>query len=416
MRMPTPTQELPTITYAAFLGNHPTISLAELRSVVPDLAVRRMIGQTVAIFSTTMKLDNEDLQNWGGIFMLAREIPGKHKHQDLPALLHAEVAKVKGKMTFSIRAYGVPHHIVHNLYRDCKNYIKKQDMPVRYIGNEHKAPVSVQLHDEGLITGKNGREMVMLGDEESDFLWIGVTIAAQDPDAYTKRDMEKPVRDTRVGLLPPKLAQIMLNLGFWVAKQTDPSIKKTMIVLDPFCGTGVIPMESLIRNWPILASDASLKAVTGTEKNIEWIRKERKILKRDVPSETWKQDATKAFDLKKLPNVIVTETSLGPNLTDRPAAKDATKFRSECDDLETAFLQNVAKTLPGVPVVATFPIWYVKAGPIFIEKTYKKLADIGFEPILPSGSVGDSPERTSLIYRRPDQFVGREIVILKPIK
>ncbi len=175
-------------------------------------------------------------------------------------------------------------------------------------------------------------------------------------------------------------------------------------------------MEALIRGWPVLASDNSVKAVTGSEKNMDWIRKERKILKRDVPSEVWKHDATKTFDLKKLPNVIVTETTLGPALSDRPAAKDATKFRTECDDLETAFLQNVAKNLPGVPVVATFPIWYVKAGPIFIEKTYKKLKDIGFEAVLPSGTAGDTPERTSLIYRRPDQFVGREIVILKPLK
>lgn len=413
--MPTPNQGQ-TFTYAAFLGNHPNISLAELRSSIPDFAIRRMIGQTVAIFSTQMKLDNDDLQNWGGLFMLAREIPGKHKTNDLPALLHAEVAHVKGKVTFSIRAYGIAHHVIHGLYRDCKNYLKKKEMPVRYVGNEHKPTVSAQLHDEGMITGKNGREMVLLADDDNDFLWVGVMIAAQDPDAYTKRDMEKPVRDTRVGLLPPKLAQIMLNLGFWVAKQHDPSIKKTITVLDPFCGTGVIPLESLIRGWPVLASDNSVKAVSGTEKNIEWIRKERKILKRDVPSDAWKHDATKAFDLKKLPNVIVTETSLGPNLTDRPAAKDATKFRGECDDLELAFLQNVAKTLPGVPVVATFPIWYVKAGPMFIEKTYKKLGDIGFEAVLPSGSVGDTPERNTLIYRRAEQFVGREIVILKPLK
>jgi hypothetical protein len=34
--------------------------------------------------------------------------------------------------------------------------------------------------------------------------------------AYAKRDMGKPVRDTGVGLLPPKLAQILLNFGSWL--------------------------------------------------------------------------------------------------------------------------------------------------------------------------------------------------------
>lgn len=404
------------ITYAAFLGNHPNISLSELRAAIPDFAVKRMVGTGIAIFTTEKELDNDDLQTWGGVFLLAREIAGKPSIGDVPRLLHEQVTGVKGKVTFSLRGFGVARPVVHRLYRDCKAYLKKQGMSVRYIGNEHKPAVSVQLHDEGLITGKDGAEIVLLSNEDGDFLWIGRTVAAQDPDAYTRRDMEKPVRDTRAGLLPPKLAQIMLNLGYWIAKETDPSVKKTITVYDPFCGTGVIPMETLIRGWEVLASDLSQKAVAGCETNLDWIRKERKILKRDVPSEVWKQDASKPFKLKDAPNVIVTETMLGPALSDRPNAKDAAKYRSEVDDLETAFLENVAESLPGVPVVATFPVWYVKTGPIFVEKTWKKLKDIGFEPVLPQGAPADVPERTSLLYRRSDQFVGREIVILKPLK
>lgn len=374
-----------------------------------------MIGQTVAIFSTAAPLANKDLQVWGGVFLLAREIPGAHELNDIPRLLREETKDVRGKVTFSLRALGVDKRKVHNLYRDIKNYLKKEGIPVRYIGNEQKPTVSAQLHDAGLITGKKGCEIVMLGDEENDFLWVGRMIAAQDPDRYTKRDMLKPVRDTRAGLLPPKLAQIMLNFGNWVAREVNPGLKKTVTVFDPFCGTGVIPMETILRGWPILGSDVSLKAVNGTEKNLDWIRKEEKILKRDVPSTLWKQDATKPFELKELPDVIVTETSLGPALTERANAKDAAKFRTECDALEIAFLENVAKTLPGVPVVATFPLWYVKAGPIFLEKVWKKLPDIGFTAVLPQGAVADSPGRTSLIYRRTEQFVGREIVILKPL-
>lgn len=403
-------------TYAAFLGNHPTISLAELRAFVPDFTVRRMIGPAIAIFDTAQTLSNKDLDAWGGIFMMAQELPGSHSIKDVPELLHKTVSNVKGKVTFSIRSSGVDKRAIHNLYRDCKKKLTGNSIPTRYIGNEMKPAVSVQLHQEGLITGKNGAEIVLLGDDEDSFLWVGRTIAAQDPNAYTKRDMEKPVRDTRAGLLPPKLAQIMLNLGYWVAHQQNPSLKKKINVYDPFCGTGVIPIESLIRGWPIWASDLSVKAVNGCEKNLDWIRKEMKILKKDVASEVWKHDATKTFDLPVTPDVIVTETMLGPALADRPNSKDAAKYRVECDDLEIAFLQNVAQSLPGVPVVATFPCWYLKTGPIFLEKVWKKLSDIGFEAVLPQGSPSDSPEHPSLIYRRTEQFVGREIVILKPLK
>jgi hypothetical protein len=131
----------------------------------------------------------------------------------------------------------------------------------------------------------------------------------------------------------------------------------------------------------------------------------------------WKQDATKPFGdpIKEKPQVIVTETMLGPPLSERPTVRDATKIRNECDATEIAFLQNVAATLPGVPVIVTWPVWYLKTGPLFLEKVWKQLGDIGFKAVLPKGVKADMPGRTSLVYRRPDQIVGREVVILKPL-
>ncbi|UPA22905.1 hypothetical protein K8942_01690 [Candidatus Peribacteria bacterium] len=401
--------------YAAFLGNHPSLSQAELSASIPGFKPLRTIGQTMLIFETPEELGMKQLNRWGGIFLLAKEIgTAETTLKDVPALLAEQTKNVKGKITFSLRAYGVQKSTVHDLYRDCKSLLKKQDRAVRYIGTENKPAVSALLKDSGVVDGKHGCEIVLLGAEKT--LWIGRTVAVQDPDEYTKRDMEKPVRDTRVGLLPPKLAQMLLNYGEWLVRTTNPKAKKTLSVFDPFCGTGVLAMESLLRGWPVFASDMSLKAVNGCEKNIEWMRKEYKILKKDTAVTVWKQDATKDFALDETPNMIVTETTLGPGLTERPTAKDAAKIRTECEAIEIGFLENAAKNLPGVPVVATFPVWFLKTGPLYLEKTWKKLADIGFEPVLPPGMATDNPERLSLLYRRPDQVVGREVVFLKPIK
>lgn len=400
--------------YAAFLGNHPSLSQAELSASIPDFKAVRMVGPSILLFESAADIGTKQLDRWGGIFLLAKQVGSNTvTTTDIPHILAEEVKNVKGKITFSLRGYGVQKSTVHDLYRHCKNLLKKDGRAVRYIGNENKPAVSALLHDAGIVEGKHGVELVILGENKQ--LWVFRTVAAQDPDSYTKRDMEKPVRDTRVGLLPPKLAQMMLNYGEWIARDTDPKAKKTLTIFDPFCGTGVIPMESLLRGWPVLASDLSLKAVNGCEKNIEWLRKEYKILKKDVSCMVWKQDATDEFELKELPNVVVTETTLGPGLTDRPTAKDAAKLKTECEAIETGFLENMAATLPGVPVVAMFPVWFLKTGPLYLEKTWKKLAEIGFEPVLPNGVQSENPERTSLLYRRPDQVVGREIVFLKPI-
>jgi tRNA G10 N-methylase Trm11 len=82
-------------------------------------------------------------------------------------------------------------------------------------------------------------------------------------------------------------------------------------------------MECLLRGWHVLACDASQKAVNGCEKNLEWLRKERSILKKNVRSEVWKQNALTPLKLSERPDVIVTETTLGPSLEKRAPLKEA---------------------------------------------------------------------------------------------
>lgn len=403
-------------SYAAFLGHLPHVSVAELCAITPDFRLQRLLENKVVIFETSEELDVDDLNMWGGTMLLAKQLDTKNPTlKDIPKLLHEQLSTTKGKATFALRSVGVQKDVIRDAYRDGKQFLKKQGKSTRYVGNERQPAATVLLHDAGLLNPKEGCELIILKDE--DYLWFGRTIAAQDPDAYTKRDMHKPVRDTRLGMLPPKLAQIMLNFGKWLA-DTKPGAgkpKKEIVVLDPFCGMGVVPMECLLRGWPVLAADLSERAVAGCEKNLDWLRKEEDVKKKDVPSTIWKQDARKPFKLKTMPDVIVTESHLGPALMDRPNQKDAAKMRTENDQMQTEFLKNVAATLPGVPVVVTWPVWHLKTGPLFIEKTWNHLHELGYRAVLPRGIETDTSNRLSLLYRRPDQVVGREIVLLQPI-
>ena len=49
------------ISYAAFLGNQPGISLAELRATVPGFLFKRMVGSSIAIFETEEELNMKKL-------------------------------------------------------------------------------------------------------------------------------------------------------------------------------------------------------------------------------------------------------------------------------------------------------------------------------------------------------------------
>lgn len=411
-------------TYCAFLGHQPSVSLAELVAIVPGFRLVAQSELTVAIFSSTDRLDATFLPNLGGVYALAEGFEGDLTVSDGPQMLLECAKKIRGKITFGLRTSGIPSNGVKEMYRRYKDTLKRAGRPARYVGNECKPAPAVLLHDAGMLTGKHGLELtiVALPEEQT---WMGRTIAAQDVDSYTKRDIGKPVRDTTVGLLPPKLAQVMLNLGLWLLKTSKPSMlektnKRTnerLTVFDPFCGTGVIPLECLARGWNVLASDVSQKAVNGCEKNIEWIRKEWKIPKKDAESSVWKQDATKPFSLKKLPDLIVTETTLGPSLTRPPAPGPAERLRKQVERMQEDFLGNAAKTLPGVPIVCCWPFWRLSGGSLVrLSGLWEKLPKLGYRAVMPM--IPQSKEATdfSLLYRRNDQFVGREIVMLQPVK
>jgi len=414
-------------SYAAFLGHQPHISLAELHAVIPDMAVQRQIDTHWIIFKSNADIQQEVFRFWGGIIILARQIiTDDVTLDDIPAILHNELRAGKGKLLFGLRTHDIKRANIKKLYHSCKEHLRSKGLSSRYVGNEKAPAAPVLLHDQEMIGEKSGCELVLIAEEDD--LWVGKTVAAHDPDDYGYRDMEKPVRDTRTGLMPPKLAQTMLNLAEWLYYQDAKDSKEmqlipnhSLVVFDPFCGSGVIPMEAVLRCWPVIGSDLSLRAVNGCTTNLEWLRKEEKIPKKDVPSAIWKHDACKPFDFQTLkdkdlregPDVIVTETSLGPALTSRLTQRDALKYRTENEKLQKEWITNAVTCLPDVPIVCTFPMWYLRTGPIFLEKIWGVLDKLGMEVIAPPGVEKNIHGRSTLLYRRPDQFVGREIVMLR---
>src|SRR3989344_6013764 len=98
-----------------------------------------------------------------------------------------------------------------------------------------------------------------------DGILAGRTEAVQDFEAWSKHDFGRPSRDAKSGMLPPKLARLMVNLS---GVQPEGSA-----ILDPFCGSGTILMEAaLMGSKAVIGSDISKKAVADTGRNMEWMR------------------------------------------------------------------------------------------------------------------------------------------------
>ncbi len=226
---------------------------------------------------------------------------------------------------------------------------------------------------------------------------IGKTTWQQDIAAYTRRDRERPARDARVGMLPPKLAQIMLNLA---------GLTKASHVHDPFCGTGVILTEALIKNAQVSGSDIAPKMVAATLQNLAWVSHLQNSRQTDF--EIFTADAQN-IQLPATTSHIVSEGYLGnPDLRDH----SSNRLQEEATSLMPLyrnFFQNLINFPHPLTIVFALPVWFWANSndPIHLP-ILDDLPDMGYtvEQFAPDSA-------TILTYRRPYQTVGRAIIKLR---
>ena len=99
---------------------------------------------------------------------------------------------------------------------------------------------------------EKGGELVVFVRSDTTFD-LGRTETVQDFKTYRLRDIGRPRRNAKRGMLPPKLARMMINIA---------SPKHNDTILDPFCGSGTIIHEAFLLGYKnIIGSDISEKAV-----------------------------------------------------------------------------------------------------------------------------------------------------------
>ncbi|MCB9790534.1 hypothetical protein H6764_00745 [Candidatus Nomurabacteria bacterium] len=168
----------------------------------------------------------------------------------------------KGRITFGVSRVGIESGPikVKKLATEIKDYFKQNNVSARYVGGKGFAFLS-SAEISGNKVLENGFEIVNLETRVGDLL-TGNTVAVQDIDDFTKRDYGRPVADKKMGMLPTKLARIMLNLA---------ELESGSTIWDPFCGSGTILTEALLMGYNALGSDIDEYAVKGAYKNIKWL-------------------------------------------------------------------------------------------------------------------------------------------------
>ncbi len=385
------------------LGRQPYLGIAELESILgPDLV--RPFGKGFAITRGNDKAIKQE--NLGGtikigeVIAIIRQTELHLMEREVMEILERHAIPKTGntdhKLNIGISAYnvGADEKAVRDLLFKFKDRLEKKHISTRVISPKGTVLNSAQVQHNKLM-GPSGSEFIIAGDERE--TCIARTISVQNITSYSKRDYDRPGRDIVTGMLPPKLAQIMLNLG---------SVKRDTTVLDPFCGTGVVLMEAALTGAVVTGSDINPKMVSMTKENLSWLSKEfnvdtaqANVMCADATTSTW----------KPMPEKVVSETYLGPPLHSLPKPHELENIVKECDRIVENFLVNLRPQLrPESRCCIAVPMWNTRKGLIQLP-IVDNIKELGYSRVWFS-----HVRPGQLIYRRPDQVVARQLLVLVP--
>jgi len=283
----------------------------------------------------------------------------------------------------------------------AKKAVQNADFNARFVNKDWKNVSSVQIIKEALIAKHTDWNLVTDGE----YVYFGTTIFVQDIYGYSNRDYDKE-RNMHIGMLPPKLAQIMINLT-----QIHPQV-----IYDPFVGLGTIGIESaLAGNTLFFGSDHNQNMVQATYGNLEKIAESHQ-----VEYAVFHQDARFLHEVEIWNQVdsIVTEGYLGEIMTQKNISIERiTQQRKKLSELYTHFFENLTKTEWKGTLVMSFPFWSLAGKNIYFEEIYEILAKfVTIQPLLPEGISAQVTRFGSILYKRREQLVGREIFCLQMLK
>lgn len=402
------------------LGRQPALGLAELESFIDAKLINPIKPGAVLIDKEPSLIPFTRL---GGSIKLARVIATLHTNnwREIDHYLVKTIPELiefisGGKIRLGISVYNLnvrPREIGATGLR-LKKVIKSAGRSVRIVPNKEPALNSAQVIHNQLNTDK-GIELVLV--KKGNSVILSQTISEQNIEEYSSRDQNRPMRDAKVGMLPPKLAQILINLATG-EKDSDDSIifnqKLTLRVLDPFCGTGVVLQESLLMGFEAYGTDIEQRMIDYSKGNLQWLLSDYTPYMQSKssglqPSSTYLLEAGDATKYKWQEfDAVACETFLGKPLTSLPPKNILDKIIEECDQIHKQFLNNIASQIKkGSRLALGVPAWKTKTGFLHL-KTLDLLDELGYNRIK---FVHAKDEE--LIYHRPDQTVARELVILE---
>jgi tRNA (guanine10-N2)-dimethyltransferase len=387
--------------YIFILGSNPGLSLAEILSIF-DIKEYTLFDEVLLVASDKEIDIKRAIEKLGGTIKIA-EYKAEFEYKDLKESLANIVYKEalnrdKGKFNYALSLYGNVNLNYKDIAIGIKNILRNKAVSSRWVKaqGKRKSLSSASVYHNKLLS-ENGIELLVIANNKT--VIVAKTMAVQNFINYSNRDYGRPERDSLSGMIPPKLAKMMINLS---------GVKDDDKVLDPFCGSGTIINEALFLGLKnIHGFDISKKAVEDTKNNLKWLEKE------------FTQDTSrveiKELDVRKVSqylspssiDAVCTEPYLGP----QRGKIEAKAVKGELDSLYSEALAELYKVLkPKAKIVMIWPMFFPEKSPLYLDPNIKGYNKVSYKHLVDLNLLN---KRHNLFYGRPGQRLWREIIVLE---
>ena len=403
------------------LGRQPLLGIAEVESLYGGDKVRP-VGQTAVIVDVDpcllafdrlggaikfcKVLTTLDTTNWKQIERFLLQSAPEHSKQ---------MPEGKMQLGLSVQGFDIGIRQLEATGLTIKKAIRKTGRSVRLIPNKEPELSSPQvIHNH--LTGPTGWELVFVKDGDKTI--VAQTVKVQDIASYTHRDRDRPKRDSKVGMLPPKLAQIIINLAIGQidedqlsnicdipADQPIPLKILNQTVLDPFCGTGVVLQEAALMGYHAYGTDLEPRMISYSQANMDWLFAEY-----GTPTDTLRLeqgDATEHTWASPI-DFVAGETYLGKPFTSAPEPDVLAQTANDCNTIIKKFLRSLHGQLQlGTRLCLAVPAWQTRPNEFKHLPLIDQIEDLGYNRIRFEHIQDDQ-----LIYYRSDQLVARQLLVI----
>ncbi len=241
-----------------FFGRTPELSLTELRVFAPSAVrvtdeIARVDGDILV--NGQVATDSELMLLLGGTVKIATyldTVTGLGSTQ-----LVSYIGKSEGRKTFGLSGYGVSLSVIKQLVEEMKDLFTSSNRSARFVLPREGSVISSVAVEKDHVQELN---LIRVGETYV----IALTSVVQPFEHWSMRDYGRPHADAKAGMLPPKVARMIVNIALGADARG-----KTL--LDPFCGMGTIVGEALLRGVNTIGGDIDEETITKAKKNISWL-------------------------------------------------------------------------------------------------------------------------------------------------